>query len=60
MGKVGEFGDCLRDLKKVGCVIVFFKLYFSVYERKKVGVMKKVKGSYVYVVKLSILGKRVF
>lgn len=60
MGKAGEFGDCLRDLKKVGCAIVFLKLYFSAYERKKVGVMKKAKGPYAHAVKSSILGKRAF
>lgn len=46
MGKAGEFGVCLGDLKKVGCAIVFLKLYFSAYERKeRVGVMKKSERS---------------
>lgn len=35
MGKAGEFGVCLGDLKKVGCAIVFLRLYLSAYERKK-------------------------
>lgn len=35
MGKAGEFGVCLGDLKKVGCAIVFLKLYFSASEMRK-------------------------
>lgn len=45
MGKAGEFGVCLGDLKKVGCAIVFLKLYFSAYERKKCRCYEKSKRS---------------
>lgn len=35
MGKAGEFGVCLGDLKKVECAIKFLKFYFSAYEHEK-------------------------
>lgn len=57
MGKAGEFGVCLGDLKKVGYATEFLKLYFSAYVRKRVGVMKEVKGLCTSAVKSSILGK---
>jgi hypothetical protein len=58
MGKAGEFGVCLGDLKKVEYAIEILKLYFSAHEQQqKVGVMKKEKGLYTGAVKSSILGK---